>query len=127
MITIRRLLPALLVLLGTLGVVDIASTATPEEVTTQCTKGNASACFKLGNTYYKGEGVTQDRFKAAEFFRQACDGQYAKGCNNLGVMYEHGKGVPQSREDALTFYGKACDLKSKIGCRLNAELKTGKK
>ena len=66
----RRLLTALLLLIGTLGVVDIASAATPEELTKKCQKGNAPACVLLGIMYDNGEGVTQDYFKAVELYRQ---------------------------------------------------------
>ena len=73
----RKLLTALLLLIGTLGVVDIASARTPEELNKQCQKGNAPACVLLGIMYDNGEGVKQDSFKAAELYRQACDGKDA--------------------------------------------------
>ena len=123
----RKLLTALLLLIGTLGVVDIASARTPEELNKQCQKGNAPACVLLGIMYDNGEGVKQDSFKAAELYRQACDGKNALGCFNLGVAYELGEGVRQSNGDALTFYGKACDLKNELGCKNYARLKTGKR
>ena len=93
----RKLLTALLLLIGTLGVVDIAFAMTPEELNKQCQKGNAPACVLLGIMYDNGEGVKQDSFKAAELYRQACDGKNALGCTNLGVMYDEGKGVQPRR------------------------------
>ena len=122
----RFLLVALLWLI-IFGTVDVASAETPQELTTQCQKGEAAACFNLGYMYGNGTGVTQDDFKAVELYRKACDGKDGGGCWQLGWMYEQGNGVRQSVADALTFYGKACDLKQKLGCEYYARLKTGKK
>ena len=122
----RRILTIVLWLIA-LGTVNVASAETPQELTTQCQRGNAIACSNLGYAYEMGNGVTQDDFKAVELYRKACDGKSATGCSNLGLMYANGTGVKQSVEDALTFYGRACDLKEKLGCENYARLKTGKK
>ena len=98
-----------------------------EELYRQACNKEGLGCFILGQMYRKGEGVTQDDFKAVELFQKACDGQDASGCIGLGVEYAVGHGVRQSVEDALTFYGKACDLKDANGCKFYAELKAGKK
>ena len=127
-----RFMFAALLWLITFSSVDVASAQTPDElevtrVTKQCQKGDAGGCTNLGYAYAKGTGVTQDDFKAVEFYRKACDGKNATGCNNLGVSYHTGDGVRQSVEDALRFYGQACDLKDKDGCQNYARLKTEKK
>ncbi len=114
-ITMRRVLTVLL-LIGTLGVVDFASAQTPEELTKACQQGNAVGCFNLGVMYYNGQGVTQDNFKAVEFYQKTCDGQEAMGCFNLGVMYEKGDGVTQDHFKAVELYRQACDGKNALGC-----------
>ena len=63
-----RFMFAALLLLITLSSVDVASAQTPQELTTACQKGRAEACNNLGVAYDKGEGVTQDKFKAVEFY-----------------------------------------------------------
>ena len=113
--TMRRWL-AMLLLIGTLGVVDIAPAKTPEEQTTACQQGTAWECSLLGYMYSKGAGVTQDDFKAAEFYRHACEGKDAGGCFNLGVMYETGEGVTQDNFKAVELYRHACDGKDAGGC-----------
>lgn len=122
-----RFIFAGLLLMITLGIVDVASAQTSEKLTMQCEKGNAMACSKLGWMYQYGTRVTQDTVKAVALYRQACDGQHAKGCFNLGVSYRYGEGVRQSDERARKFYGKACDLNSERGCQDYARLKTPKK
>ncbi|MCG3769875.1 MAG: putative beta-lactamase HcpC [Nitrosomonadaceae bacterium] len=111
----RFLLVALLWLI-IFGTVDVASAETPQELTTQCQKGEAAACFNLGYMYGNGTGVTQDDFKAVELYRKACDGQNATGCSNLGTMYAAGTGVTQDDFKAVELYRKACDGKYGSGC-----------
>ena len=82
----RRLLTTLLVLMGTLGVVDIASAMTREELPKACQAGDARACFNLGQIYYFGKGVTQDKSKAVELYRQACDLKNERGCKNYAKL-----------------------------------------
>ena len=130
----RRLLTALLLLIGTLGVVgcnpaemtvEQLRVATPEELTKACQQGDAGACGYLGVSYDNGEGVAQDKSKAVELYQKACDGQFARntsrvkfagGCFNLGMMYEGGKGVKQDDFKAAEFYRKSCDGRNKFGC-----------
>ncbi len=80
-------------------------------------------CNNLGVRYAKGEGVRQDKVKAAELFTKACDGRNALGCSNLGLMYAKGDSVRQDMSKALAMFGKACDLKLQEGCNEYARLK----
>ena len=78
--TVRPLLTALLVI--SLGTANMAAAQAPEELkklTTLCQAGTMWGCSLLGAKYHTGVGVTQDVTKAMEFYRQACDGQYAEG------------------------------------------------
>ena len=85
--------------------------------------GGASSCTRLGVMYSNGEGVRQDKFKAAELYQKGCDGAEAVSCYNLGSMYFHGIGVRQDSSRTLNLFGKACDLKDEEGCKGYAALK----
>ena len=72
--------------------------------------------------YSKGDGVSQDKLKAATLFQKNCDHtdthhSFALGCVLLGSMYEGGDGVPQDTSKAFYLFQKACDLKNKDGCK----------
>jgi len=47
-------------------------------------KGDAAAQINLGNVYWDGKGVEQDREKAAMWYRRAADQGHATGQQNLG-------------------------------------------
>ena len=114
----RSFVRTLLLLIGTLGVVGIASAATPEALTTACQDGDAEACGALAGLYYDGRTVTQDYFKAGEFYRQACDGQDMTKCSILGYMYERGYGFKQDYVKAVELYRQTCDKQDSTGCAL---------
>ena len=50
---------------------------------TACEGGYALACSELAVMYRDGAGVVKDESRAVEFFRQACDRDYAPGCEAL--------------------------------------------
>ncbi len=82
-----------------------------------CEHGNIADCYNLGIITARGEdGVKQDDVKAVEFFKKACDGDYAKGCHELGKIYYAGRGVQQDNEKALKLFNKACDGGSIRAC-----------
>ena len=58
--------------------------------------------------YSKGEGVKQDYFEAAKWYRKAAEQGYASAQYNLGVMYANGYGVPQDKNLAKEWILKAC-------------------
>ena len=88
-----------------------------------CKRGDGLACGALGEAYEDGEGVKQDKFKAAELFTKACDLRDGTGCSNLGAMHFGGEGVRLDQRRALELFGKACDLKEEKGCKGYAMLK----
>jgi uncharacterized protein len=45
-----------------------------------CASGEAGACFNLGLFYKQGRGVEADPKRAAELFRQACEGGMDRAC-----------------------------------------------
>jgi TPR repeat protein len=60
-----------------------------------CDAGDAEACSKLGQQYYSGKGVKEDRVKAVSLYQKACDGGSATGCFRLGFWHDDSR--PRSR------------------------------
>jgi Sel1 repeat len=75
-----------------------------------CDGGDAQGCFNLGLMYANGEGVTQDKARAAQLFQQACDGGDVDGCRDLGLMYHRGDGVPQDKAKATRLFQRAARI-----------------
>lgn len=81
-----------------------------------CNGGNAKDCFTLGRMYAKGDGIRQDKQKAAQFFDQACGLGDNGGCFYLGRMYEQGDGIRQDKLKAAKLFDKVCSSESAPGC-----------
>ena len=70
--------------------------------------GNTKAQMTLAGLYLRGEGIAQDRTKAADLYRKAAvDGNEPGGQYALGVMLERGDGVKQDDIEALLWYRRA--------------------
>ncbi|HUT51289.1 MAG TPA: hypothetical protein VM325_18310 [Alphaproteobacteria bacterium] len=70
--------------------------------------GNTKAQMTLAGLYLRGEGIAQDRAKAADIYRKAAvDGNEPGGQYALGVMLERGDGVKQDDIEALLWYRRA--------------------
>jgi len=85
-----------------------ANAQTIQDRQKRCDGGEARGCYNLGLMYYKGEGVRQDKVKAAELYTKACHGDYLPACNNLGLMYKNGDGVRQDLLEAAQLFQHAC-------------------
>ena len=68
-----------------------------------------SVPVRLGDIYYWGEGVTQDRAHAAEWYRKAADEGDAIASRKLGFMNLWGLGVPQDPALAVESLRTAAD------------------
>jgi len=71
--------------------------------------GDKIAQYNLGNIYYIGDGVPQDRKEAVKWFRLAAEQGYALAQFNLGGMYYNGEEVPQDFKEALSWYSKSAE------------------
>ncbi|WP_277297271.1 tetratricopeptide repeat protein [Succinatimonas hippei] len=71
-----------------------------------CDLNDGVGCTLLGNSYYSGNGVKQDYFKANEYFKKACDLNYGGGCAFLGNSYHYGLGVNQDLFKANEYFKK---------------------
>jgi len=75
----------------------------------RCGRGDAKTCLILGIRCTNGEGQARDAARAADFFRQACDGGELVGCVNLGELLENGDGTAKDPARAAVLFKKACD------------------
>ena len=74
-----------------------------------CDGGEAAGCRKLGDMYFSGRGVAEDRNRAAQLNQKACDEGDAEGCFSLGAMYFRGLGVADDGNRAVQLFQKGCD------------------
>jgi hypothetical protein len=70
-------------------------------------QGNRDAQFKLGEAYYDGQGVAQDRQQALRWIRAAAEQGHVEAQYTLGFMYQMGRGVPADPSQASAWYQKA--------------------
>ena len=70
-------------------------------------QGDPNAQYNLGLLYAKGQGVSRDLAKAAEWYHKAADQGVPAAEYNLGVMYSNGEGVPQDTSTARKWFLKA--------------------
>jgi hypothetical protein len=53
-----------------------------------CDDGNMRACWSLGLLYSNGRGVNQDKSRALELYKIACEGGYKNGCISYDIFKE---------------------------------------
>ena len=63
--------------------------------------GSPADQYKLGNAYYRGEGVTRDYMQAVKWYRKAADQDMPEAQYMMGVIYDRGEGLPQDFAAAL--------------------------
>lgn len=71
--------------------------------------GNVDAQLKLGNCYYDGLGILENKTEAVNWYRKAAEEENAQAQFNLANCYDNGYGVPINREEALKWFKKAAD------------------
>ena len=88
-----------------------------EDLDKACSKGEAEACFKIGN-FYHPKAIAKNNKEAAIYYHKACDMNHGKACNNLGNLYKNGHGVQQDYQMALELFAKACEIEDSMekGC-----------
>ncbi|MAK61391.1 MAG: hypothetical protein CMK09_10460 [Ponticaulis sp.] len=78
-------------------------------LTQACDEHEPGGCVNLGNLYYDGRGVTEDRSKTFEYYEIACRMGNFIGCGNLGLAYFYGWGVEPDVKTAGQYFVQACD------------------
>uniref|UniRef100_UPI002A0A34FA tetratricopeptide repeat protein n=1 Tax=Psychrobacter sp. HII-4 TaxID=1569264 RepID=UPI002A0A34FA len=58
-----------------------------ESVYAEANQGDPQAQFQLGSMYENGEGVSQDKTKAADWYRKSAEQGFADGQNALAKLY----------------------------------------
>jgi TPR repeat protein len=66
-------------------------------------QGNVVAQFRLGYMYARGQGVPQNHYVAALWYRCAAGEGYPPAAYMLGLQYDKGQGVPQDYVLAYTW------------------------
>nr|VFJ46786.1 MAG: Putative peptidoglycan binding domain-containing protein [Candidatus Kentron sp. DK] len=85
------------------------TTAVVTRLKARAEQGDAETQNRLGNMYYHGDGVPEDRERAAYWYRKAANQGYAPGQFNLARLYRAGKGVDQDHALAIHWYRKAAE------------------
>lgn len=85
-----------------------------------CFAGDAAACEQLGVQVRRGDHVLKDYRRAAELFRQACDGGQGQGCIRLARLHldasAERQGVPLDSLGAAGLLERGCELSALEGC-----------
>lgn len=68
--------------------------------------GEKNCLYNIGNLYYRGQYVDQDKEKAYRFFREAYQGGVEEACFYMGYYAEYGLLEEQNPEKAAQYYSE---------------------
>ena len=71
--------------------------------------GNAKAQRMLGDCYYVGEGIREDKQEAVKWFRLAAEQGDAEAQRMLGVCYYVGEGIREDKREAVKWFRLAAE------------------
>ena len=71
--------------------------------------GNAKAQRMLGDCYYVGEGIREDKQEAVKWFRLAAEQGDAEAQRMLGACYYVGEGIREDKREAVKWFRLAAD------------------
>ena len=74
--------------------------------------GNAKAQRMLGDCYYVGEGIREDKQEAVKWFRLAAEQKNSAAQWMLGVCYYFGEGIREDKREAVKWYRLAAEQKN---------------
>jgi uncharacterized protein len=94
-----------------------------------CKGGLSTGCYRLGQMWRDGKGVSKDMRKAISFYKKACDMSDKYACESIGLIYEYGSGgVAKNFFLANTYFVKSCNAGNSYSCyRLGSTYRLGKK
>ena len=58
----------------------------------------------IGNSYYNGRGVPENRVEAVRWFRRAADRGHAGAMYNLAICYASGQGIDKDETEAVKWF-----------------------
>lgn len=64
---------------------------------------------RLADRYYSGDGVPQDKERAADLYQEAVENGDVVAQYTLGYMYDKGDGIEKNRDAAVIWYEKAAE------------------
>ena len=74
--------------------------------------GNAKAQRMLGDCYYVGEGIREDKQEAVKWFRLAAEQGDAEAQRMLGACYYVGEGIREDKREAVKWFRLAAEQKN---------------
>ena len=72
-------------------------------------QGHVPSQFRLGECYYMGQGVPEDKEEGVKWFRKAAEQGHVEAQCLLGDCYYGGQGVPDDKAEAAKWYRKAAE------------------
>ena len=84
--------------------------------------GHNEAQYLVGEAYWYGKGVLEDKRKAAEWYKKSAIQGNAAAQNALGLAYQFGEGVLQDYKKAYYWYKKSADQNDPYGLMNVGEL-----
>jgi TPR repeat protein len=87
--------------------------------------GNADAQQLVGSMYANGDGVSQDKVRAAHWYSLAAEQGKVDAQFALGIMYRDGAGVPRDRGLALKWLRRAAEKQHSDAANALGELYAG--
>ena len=79
------------------------------QLLSEAEQGNADAQYKLGLSYYNGDGNEKDYAKAVKWYRKAAEQGHAEAQRGLGGCYYGGEGVEKNDTEAFKWWRKAAE------------------
>ena len=76
------------------------------------------ACSNLAKIYGTGKGVRQDKGKALQYDKKACDLGEAQSCATAGFVYLFGDGTQIDYKLAKSYFEKSCEMQNFYGCSM---------
>ena len=76
---------------------------------TEATTTAAEEQYRLGRSYYKGEGVAVNKGKAIDCYRKAAEQNHAHAQVKLGACYFNGDGVAKDYKEAVKWFQMAAE------------------
>ncbi len=87
-----------------------SATSSLDELRAMANSGDASAQYRLGEAYERGDGVPQDNVEAVKWYRKAAERGRPDAQRNLGYLYIWGgKGVPANAVEGERWSRKAAE------------------
>lgn len=96
-----------LIVIWGFGVSTCFSDNSIEDLRKAAEQGDAEAQFKLGCSYYSGDGVPQNLAEAVIWYRKSAEKGHSGAQLNLGSVLKDGEGVPKDEVEAMKWFLKS--------------------